>query len=128
MTTIGGFLYVMGGDNTAVDPITNAASAAEQDNVYFSAINLQNGSLGAWTNSSGMGKGREKFTAVAAGDAVVVTGGLYSGSPGSSESRYATVNTDGSLGSFNGATGTNTISSWIRMLQFLQPFDRLFRG
>jgi hypothetical protein len=113
MVTVGGFLYVLGGDNTAVDPITNVASSSEQDSVYFSQINLNNGTLATWTNnSSGMGKAREKFTAVAAGDAVVVTGGLYNGSPGSSESRYGTINsTDGSLTPFAGATGTNTIST-----------------
>ena len=112
MVTVGGFLYVLGGDSTAVDPITNVASSSEQDSVYFGQVNLQDGSLATWTNnSSGMGKGREKFTAVAAGDAVVVTGGLYSGSPGSSESRYGTINTDGSLTPFAGATGTNTIST-----------------
>ena len=112
MVTVGGFLYVLGGDSTAVDPITNVASSSEQDSVYFGQVNLQDGSLATWTNnSSGMGKGREKFTAVAAGDAVVVTGGLYSGSPGSSESRYGTINTNGSLTPFAGATGTNTIST-----------------
>ncbi|MFZ2949738.1 MAG: kelch repeat-containing protein [Desulfuromonadaceae bacterium] len=112
MVTVGGFLYVLGGDNAAVDPITNVASLSEQDSIYFGQINLLDGSLATWTkNSSGMGKAREKFTAVAAGDAVVVTGGLYNGSPGSSESRYGTINTDGSLTPFAGATGTNTIST-----------------
>ncbi len=112
LVTAAGNLYVLGGDNTAVDPVTNVASASSQGAVYYAQINFLDGSLvnNAWTtNAQSMNKNRDKFTTVVAGSNIVVTGGLYSGSPGSSESIYASINTDGSVSSFGGATGTNTI-------------------
>src|SRR5207302_10247569 len=89
-------------------------SASSQSAIYYEPINIRNGGLvnAAWsTNVTAMGKTREKFTAVVAGGYVLVSGGLYSGaSTGSSEQSYATINADGSIGSFNGATGSRTIS------------------
>jgi hypothetical protein len=38
-----------------------------------------------------------------------VTSGLYSGQAGSSENTYASIGAEGTLGSWNGATGSNTI-------------------
>jgi hypothetical protein len=38
---------------------------------------------------------------------------VYAGSPGSSENTYSQINADGSVGSWNGATGTNTISTLL---------------
>ena len=53
-----------------------------------------------------------KHTAVVAGGNVLVTGGLYTGaSTGSSEESYAQLNADGSIGNFNGATGSVTINA-----------------
>lgn len=108
-----GYLYVIGGDNAAVDPITNVQSASSQPTVYYNQINLQDGSLvnPTWTTNDPGIKAREKFTAVVAGSNIVITGGLYSGDPGNNESRYGTIKTDGSVEPFGGATGTNTISS-----------------
>lgn len=106
-----GVLYVMGGDNAAVDPVTDSQSLSVQGSIYYNKINMQDGSLAAWTtNTNSLTKNREKFSAVVAGGYVLVSGGLYNGSPGSSEQSYSTINQDGSLSSFNGATGTNTIS------------------
>jgi hypothetical protein len=112
LVTSAGFLYVLGGTTGIVDPITNVQSSASQGTVYYNRINIRNGDLATtWTtNSSGMGKNREKFTATVAGSYILLSGGLYTGSPGSSEQHYASINTDGSLSSFNGATGTHTIS------------------
>ncbi len=113
LVTSAGYLYVIGGNNVAVDPLSKTLGSA-QDTVYYNQIDLQNGSLvnTAWTtNDPGMGKAREKFTAVVAGSNIVVTGGLYSGQAGSSESRYGEIKTDGSVKPFAGATGTNTIHS-----------------
>ncbi len=114
LVTSAGYLYVLGGDSTPVDPITRTASSSSQGNVYYNQINIRTGSLASttWTtNSATMGKNREKFTATVAGSYILVSGGLYSGaSTGSSEQSYAAINTDGSIGSFNGATGAHTIS------------------
>jgi len=49
---------------------------------------------------------------VVAGGDVLITAGLYNGSSsGSAEERYAPLNADGSVSSFSGATGSNTIFS-----------------
>ncbi len=111
MTVIAGYLYVLGGDSAAADPLSNTQSASVADTVYYTPIDLATGDTGtAWTtNASTLTKAREKFSAVAAGSYILVSGGLYNGSPGSSEESYASVNVDGSLSSFNGATGTHTI-------------------
>ena len=46
------------------------------------------------------------------GGTVLVTGGLYSAAnTGSTEETYAQINSDGTVGSFNGATGVHTILS-----------------
>ena len=96
--TVAGYLYVIGGDNTAADPLTTAAGTSA-DTIYYNQINLANGNLvnATWSlNATGTGKAREKFSAVVAGSDIVVTGGLYAGQLGSSESRYAQINSDGS--------------------------------
>lgn len=114
LVTVADFLYVIGGDNAAVDPITNLQSVSEQNSVYYNQIDLLDGSLvgAAWTaNTNTLTKKREKHTAVAAGSYILVSGGLYNGAgTGGSEQSYSTINSDGSLGSFQGATGSRTIS------------------
>jgi hypothetical protein len=112
VVTVAGYLYVIGGDNTAVAPLTDAQSASSQGSIYYAQISLSDGSLvnNTWTTNSGeLGKNREKFTATVAGSYILVSGGLYNGLPGSSEQSYATINSDGSIGSFGGATGSGTI-------------------
>ena len=113
LVTSGGYLYVLGGTNAAsIDPVSKTQSSAASGAIYSAAINIRNGSIAAWnTNASAMGKSREKFSAVVAGSFVLVSGGLYNGaSTGSSEQSYASINSDGSIASFNGATGSHTIS------------------
>ncbi len=113
----GGALYVFGGDSAAVTPndsnYTNNATKLSQ--VAYAKINLRTGDLvgSAWTvNSSGMTKAASKHTAIIAGGDVLVTAGLYSAAnTGSTEESYAQLNSDGSVGSFNGATGSHTIAS-----------------
>jgi hypothetical protein len=111
LVEIAGTLYVLGGDSAATDPISDSQSPSVQDSVYYNAINIQTGAIGsAWTTDGNkLTKAREKFSAVGAGGYILVTGGLYGGNPGSSEESYASVNSDGSLSSFNGATGSHTI-------------------
>ena len=114
LVTAAGYLYAIGGDNAMVDPLTNLPDASCQGDVYYNKINFLDGTLASnsWSkNTEGMGKNREKHTAVVAGGYVLVSGGLYSGATnGSSEQSYASINFDGSLASFNGATGIHTIS------------------
>jgi hypothetical protein len=114
LVTSAGYLYAIGGDTGAVDPVTNALPATSVDTVYYDQIDIRDGSLlgTSWTaNAVGIGKAREKFTAVVAGSYVLVSGGIYSGaSTGSSEQSYAQFSTGGALGSFMGATGVHTIS------------------
>jgi hypothetical protein len=59
-----------------------------------------------------MQKTRSKHEALAAGGSLFVSSGLYNAAGnGSSENIHATINPDGTLGSFNGATGSNTLES-----------------
>lgn len=115
LVTSAGYLYVLGGDTAATDPITNAQSSSSQSAIYYEPIDIRTGALAnaAWTtNPSAMVKNREKFSAVVAGSYILVSGGLYSAdTTGSSEQSYAVLSTDGTIGSFNGATGVNTISN-----------------
>lgn len=115
LVTSAGYLYVLGGTSAAVDPLSTTQSASSQSAIYYEPINIRNGSLAnaAWTtNPSGLIKTVEKHTAVVAGSYILVSGGLYGGATsGSTEESYAAINTDGTVGSFNGATGSHTISA-----------------
>jgi hypothetical protein len=130
LVTSGGSLYVLGGTTAAVDPISKTQSGGSQGTVYSAPINIRNGGLAnpAWTtNAASMGKAREKFTAVVAGSYVLVSGGLYNGaSNGSSEQSYASINSDGSIASFNGATGSHTISGAASGYDFFNHAAVLF--
>ncbi len=114
LVTSAGSLYVLGGDTAAVDPVSSAQSSSAQGAIYYQSVDIRDGNLvgATWTvNAAALGKAREKFTAVVAGGYVLVSGGLYNGaSTGSSEESYAQIASDGSVGSFNGATGSHTIS------------------
>jgi hypothetical protein len=46
---------------------------------------------------------------MSAGGSVMITSGIYSGQAGSSENSYATINSDGTLSAWTGATGASTI-------------------
>lgn len=129
LVTSTGYLYALGGDapfdptvndTVAVDPITSSWAGSEQSSVYYSHINIRNGAIAPiagndWTTSANqMTKPREKFTAIAAGDYVLVSGGLYGNSTdGSSEESYAQLNTDsyGATSAWLGATGSHTVCS-----------------
>jgi hypothetical protein len=59
-----------------------------------------------------MQKSRSKHVALAAGGSLFVSSGLYAAAgTGSTENVYATINSDGTLASFGGATGSNTLLS-----------------
>ena len=113
--TFGGYLYVVGGETAVATPDAGTQVTATQQ-VLYSRINLRTGDINNWTvNPSALGKERSKHTALVLGGNLFVSSGLYSGLtggvPGSSENVYANINSDGTVGSFGGATGSNTLFS-----------------
>ena len=109
MVSFGPFVYVVGGDNGTVAPTLNTLSGSETNAAYVGRIDMRNGTLPAWAPATGMGKARSKGAVVAAGGSLLVSSGIYAGQAGSSENTYASITADGSLASWNGATGSNTI-------------------
>ncbi len=113
--TFGGYLYTFGGDSGAVAPNGGAQSTTSIADVAFARINLRTGNLEAsgWTTAGNkLTKSVSKHTAVVAGGYVLITAGLYNGAmSGSTEQSYTQLNPDGTVSSFNGATGSNTIES-----------------
>lgn len=113
LITAAGNLYVLAGTTAAVDPIVNTPSSGALGTVYYNGINLTDGTLkgATWTATGAVNKSREKFTAAVAAAGVLVSGGLYNGSStGASEQEFASINPDGSLGTFSSVTGAYTIS------------------
>ena len=109
MVSFGPYVYVIGGDRGTVAPALNTMSGTETNAAYVGRIDMRTGALPSWTAVTSMGKARSKGAVVAAGGALLATSGLYSGQAGSSENTYASIVTEGSLASWNGATGSNTI-------------------
>jgi hypothetical protein len=111
----GQFLYAFGGDSGTVTPNDSSLSSSAIDDVIYAQLDLRTRAISAsgWVlNTTKLKKAVSKHRTVVAGGNVLVTAGLYNGATsGSSEESYAQINADGSLGSFNGATGANTISS-----------------
>ncbi len=114
--SFGGYLYAFGGDGGTVAPNdASVSSTTAISDVVYAQIDLRTRDITAagWTlNSNKLKKAVVKHTAVVAGGNVLITAGLYNGAAtGSSEESYAQLNSDGSTGSYNGATGSNTITS-----------------
>ncbi|KPJ83642.1 MAG: hypothetical protein AMS19_03690 [Gemmatimonas sp. SG8_23] len=112
----GGFLYAVGGDTGDAEPNDGnfQQNATKLSAVTLGRIDLRSGLLpdGWGAAGSELGKVRAKHFAVAAGGSLFVSSGLYSGAGnGSSENTFAPVNADGTIGSFGGATGSNTIEA-----------------
>jgi hypothetical protein len=111
LVNFGPFLYAVGGETGSVSAVQETTSGTETSQAHLSRINLRTGALNPWTPVSSQAKARSKHSTVFAGGALLTTSGVYSGQPGSSENTYATVNSDGTLGSWNGATGSETIEA-----------------
>ncbi len=111
LVALGNYLYVLGGEGAATDPVANTLGASVQDTVYSNYLIASDGTLSnAWTaNPNPLTTAREKFSAVGAVGFILISGGLYNGTHGSSEQSYASVNTDGSLSAFTVLAGTHTI-------------------
>jgi hypothetical protein len=114
--SLGGNLYAFGGNTGTISPNeASVNSATSTSSISYAQIDLSSRNItsAGWTlNPSSLTKAVMKHTSVVAGGNVLVTAGLYAGATtGSSEELYAQLNADGSTSSFNGATGSNTISS-----------------
>ena len=114
LVNFGPYLYAVGGDANAVSPVQATTTGGELNATYLARVNLRTGDLGSnWSPLASMSKGRSKHNTVVGGGYLFTTSGVYSGSPGSSENTYSQINADGTVGSWNGATGTNTISTLL---------------
>ncbi len=115
--TFGGFLYSVGGESAAVTPDDGnfATNDTKLNEVAYVAVNLRNGDIDAtdWTiNENSLSKNRSKHSMLVAGGNIFVSSGLYSGigPSGSSENTFAQISADGTVGTFTGATGVNTLN------------------
>lgn len=114
LLSFGGFLYSLGGEVGANAPNDSANTGSTLNDVAFARINLRTGNLAwaQWSGTSTLTKSRSKHSAVVGGGYVLVSAGIYNGAKmGSSEQSYAQLNSDGTMTSFNGATGSQTILS-----------------
>ena len=113
LAQFGPYLYAVGGDAGSTAAVLNISTGTETANVYGATISVRDGTLASpgWTALSAMNKARSKHSTLAAGGALLTSSGVYAGSPGSSENSYATLNSSGTLSSWQGATGTNTIAA-----------------
>ena len=111
LVNFGPFLYAVGGDAGTVAPELNTLSGTERAEVDLGRINLRTGGLTTegWVATTAMNKARAKHSTIFGGGSLFTTSGVYSGQPGSSENSYATVNNNGTLGSWQGATGSEGI-------------------
>lgn len=113
--TFGGYLYTVGGEAGTLDPndANYTANNTKLDQIAYGKIDLRTGNLGAWTaNASALQKARSKHSSLVAGGSIFVSAGLYAAAgTGSSENSYATINSDGTVGTSGGATGSNTLQS-----------------
>jgi hypothetical protein len=107
-------LYMVGGDGGATLPGSAGITATQSDVIFTCSLDLRSTQVdGSWSmNPSSLIKRVAKHTALIAGGTVLVSGGVYNGAGNSAtEHQYATINLDGTIGSFNGATGSQTIAS-----------------
>ncbi|HSL72017.1 MAG TPA: hypothetical protein VK864_17345, partial [Longimicrobiales bacterium] len=115
LLNFGPYLYAVGGDASAVSPVQATMSGGEVSATYLARVNLRTGDLAAttWTPLASMSKSRSKHNTMLGGGYLFTTSGVYAGNPGSSENTYAQINADGTVGSWLGATGTNTIGTLL---------------
>lgn len=114
LVNFGPYLYAVGGDASASSPTQGTTSGGEMSSTLLARVNLRTGDLAMnWAPVASMNKGRSKHNTVVGGAYLFTTSGVYAGQAGSSENTYSQINADGTVGSWNGATGTNTISSLL---------------
>ena len=122
LVNFGPFLYLLGGETLGTTPTRATQSGSESSRVYVARVDLRSRNLtsSGWTPTVSLGKARSKHSAIFAGGSLLVTSGVYSGNPGSSENTYAGINSDGTLQSWNGATGSETIDVELGMSLYNQ--------
>lgn len=121
LVTFGPFLYSIGGETGTTTPTQASQTGSETSQVRFARIDLRTRDLDSgWSATESMGKSRSKHGAIFAGGSLLVTSGVYAGNPGSSENTYAAINADGTLRSWNGATGSETIDVELGMSLYNQ--------
>lgn len=115
LLNFGPYIYAVGGDSGVVSPVQGTTSGNELSGAFLARINLRDGRLtsAGWSAITAMSKARSKHSTLAAGGYLFVTSGVYSGQAGSSENAYSQIASDGTVSSFNGATGSNTIGSLL---------------
>lgn len=93
------------------DPGGADRTGTETSQVVRARVDLRTRDLDAtgWMPTESLGKARSKHDAVFAGGALFVSSGIYNGQPGSSENTYASINADGTIKPWQGATGSETI-------------------
>ncbi len=111
---LAGVLYVLGGETGAVAPGDNSLTTTRTSDIHYHRLDLRTGELQemSWSaNPGSLIKAVSKHSAVAVGGTILVSGGLYGGAGNSAtEQQYASINVDGTIGSFGGATGSHTIA------------------
>ena len=109
--SFGGYLYTVGGETGDVQIDADSQNAGT-DQIFYSRINLRTGEIGDWAeNTYSIGKERSKHSTLVLGGNIFISSGLYSGAGGSSENAYAEINSDGTIKTFNGSTGNQTLFS-----------------
>ena len=117
LVTFGGYLYAVGGETGSLAPDHSGYqnNDTKLGEIVFAKINIRTGNVleTGWTkNESALQKSRSKHTTLVAGGNIFVSSGLYSAAgQGSSENTFAQISSDGTIGSFGGATGSNTLHS-----------------
>jgi hypothetical protein len=111
LLNFGPYLYAVGGETGTSTPTRATQTGTETSQALLARINLRTGLLtsAGWSAVTSQGKSRSKHNTLFAGGALFTTSGVYAGQPGSSENTYASVSSDGTLASWNGATGSETI-------------------
>ena len=109
-----GVLYVLGGDSAVAAPGSNVQTPTRVAQIHYNALDLRTGVLkgATWTqNPNDLIKAVSKHSAVVAGGTVLVSGGIYEGaSTSATEHQFAQINLDGTIATFNGATGDQVIA------------------
>ena len=108
-----GHLYIFGGDTGISVPGSNTIPSSATKQILYQPIDLRTGGLknGSWSvASSSLIKAATKHSVIVAGGWLLASGGLYGGAANSAtEHQYASIDVDGAVKSFNGATGSQTI-------------------
>ena len=105
---------MLGGDTGTSVPASNNVSASAIKSVLYQRVDLRTGGLAgsSWTSTSQLIKADSKHSVISAAGWLLASGGLYNGASSSAtEHQYASIDPDGSVTSFNGATGSQTITA-----------------